>query len=106
MGMPMIDIAYELMSKKKKEVTFAKLWEEVSQIRGLTQAQADDRIAQFYTDMTLDDRFFHLRDNKWDLRSRHKFEEVVIKTDTILVDDEEDEEEIEAQELEISEDEN
>lgn len=106
MGMPMVDIAYELMSKKKKEVTFAKLWEEVSQIRGLTQAQADDRIAQFYTDMTLDDRFVHLKDNKWDLRSRHKFEEVVIKTDTILVDDEEDEDEIEAQDLDASDDEN
>ena len=92
MGMPMVDIAYELMSKKKREVAFAKLWEEVSQIRGLTQAQADDRIAQFYTDMTLDDRFVHLKDNKWDLRSRHKFEEVVIKTDAILVDDEDEDE--------------
>lgn len=102
MGMPMIDIAYDLMSKKKREVPFAKLWEEVSQIRGLTQAQADDRIAQFYTDMTLDDRFVHLKDNKWDLRSRHKFEEVVIKTDSILVDDE-DEDEVEIDEDEETE---
>lgn len=94
MGQPMVDIAFDLMSKKKKEVLFIKLWEEVSQIKGLSQAQADDLIAQFYTDISLDDRFVHLKDNKWDLRSRHKFEDVVIDTDAILVDDDEDEEEI------------
>lgn len=92
MGKPMVDIAFELMSKKKKAVVFGKLWEEVSQIRGLTQAQADDRIAQFYTDMSLDDRFVILADNKWDLRKRHKFEDIVIDTDAILVEDDEDEE--------------
>lgn len=94
MGQPMVDIAYDLMSKKKKEVLFIKLWEEVSQIKGLSQAQADDLIAQFYTDISLDDRFVHLKDNKWDLRSRHKFEDVVIDTDSILVDDDEEDEDI------------
>lgn len=94
MGQPMVDIAYDLMSKKKKEVLFIKLWEEVSQIKGLSQAQADDLIAQFYTDISLDDRFVHLKDNKWDLRSRHKFEDVVIDTDAILVDDDEEDEDI------------
>lgn len=94
MGQPMVDIAYDLMSKKKKEVVFIKLWEEVSQIKGLSQAQADDLIAQFYTDISLDDRFVHLKDNKWDLRSRHKFEDVVIDTDSILVDDDEDDEDV------------
>lgn len=93
MAMPLVDIAFDLLSKKKKEVPFIKLWQEVSQIRGLTQAQADDKIAQFYADMTLDSRFVHLKDNTWDLRSRHKFEDVVIKTDAILVDDEDEEEE-------------
>ncbi|NBK96688.1 MAG: DNA-directed RNA polymerase subunit delta [Erysipelotrichia bacterium] len=94
MGQPMVDIAYDLMSKKKKEIVFSKLWEEVSQIKGLTQAQADDLIAQFYTDISLDDRFVHLQENKWDLRSRHKFEDVVIDTEAIMVDDDEDEEEM------------
>lgn len=90
MRQPMVDIAYDLLSKKKKEVVFIKLWEEVSQIKGLTPAQADDLIAQFYTDISLDDRFVPLKDNKWDLRSRYRFEDVVINTDSILVDDDED----------------
>lgn len=105
MGKPMVDIAYDLMVKKKNAIAFSKLWEEVSQIRGLTQAQADDRIAQFYTDLSLDDRYVHLKDNKWDLRSRYKFEEVVVDTDSILVDDEDDDEdEVDEDEAEKEED--
>ena len=48
MKKPMVDIAFDLMSKKKKPVLFLKLWEEVAQIDGLTPQQADDNIAQFY----------------------------------------------------------
>lgn len=92
MGQPMVDIAFDLMTKKKKEISFVKLWEEVGQIRGLTQVQADDLITQFYTDLSLDDRFVHLKDNQWDLRSRHKFEDVVVNTDEIMVDDDDEEE--------------
>ncbi len=99
MGQPMVDIAYDFLSKTKKEVVFVKLWEEVSKQKGLTPAQADDLIAQFYTDMSLDDRFVHLKDNQWDLRSRYRFEDVVIDTDAILVDDDEEEEEVESDEV-------
>lgn len=96
MGKPMVDIAFDLMQKKKKEIAFPKLWDEVTQIKGLSQSQADDLIADFYSDMSLDDRFVILKDNKWDLRCRHKFEDVVIDTDAIMVDD--DEEEVEEDE--------
>ncbi len=95
MGVPMVDIAFDLMQKKKKEIEFPRLWEEVTQIKGLSQSQADDLIADFYSDMSLDDRFVILKDNKWDLRSRHKFEDVVIDTEAIMVDDDDDEEELE-----------
>ncbi len=106
MAQSMVDIAYDLLCKKKKEAVFLKLWEEVSQIRGLSQSQADDLIAQFYTDISMDDRFVHLSDNKWDLRSRHKFEDVVIDTDSILVDDDDEEEdEIEVEDIEKKEEE-
>ncbi len=92
MKQPMVDIAFDLMQKKKKEIAFPKLWEEVTQIKGLTQSQADDLIADFYTDMSLDDRFMILKDNKWDLRSRRKFAEFVVDTDAIMVEDEDVEE--------------
>ncbi len=100
MGQPMVDIAYDLMQRKKKEIDFPKLWTEVSQIKGLSQDQADELIADFYSDMSLDDRFVILKDNKWGLRSRYKFEDVVIDTDAIMVDDDDEEEEIEVSETE------
>lgn len=106
----MLDIAFELLSKKKKPTPFMKLWEEISQIEGLTQAQQDDRIAQFFSDLCLDSRFVNMGENKWDLRSRHLFSEVVIDTDEIMVDENdedefEDDEENEDEEFEDKDDE-
>lgn len=93
MKKPMIDIAFDLMAKKKKPVTFLKIWDEVSQVSGLDEQQAEDNIAEFYTDISLDERFVHMPENKWDLRSRHKFEEVVIDTNSLIIDEEDDEDE-------------
>lgn len=91
----MVDIAYNLMTKKKKEVDFAKLYQEVSEIKGFTPEVAQEKMAIFYTDITLDGRFITLGENRWDLRDRHKFESVHIDMNDIYADLEEDEEEIE-----------
>ena len=86
----MIDVAYEQLSTKKKPVTFIKLWEEICQIMGFRQAQEEDNIAQFYSDLSLDDRFVCVGENKWDLRERHTYNEVVVDTSEILIDEDED----------------
>ena len=44
----------------------------------------------FYTNITLDGRFITVGENRWDLRSRHKFDEVHIDMNDIYADDEED----------------
>ena len=61
----MVDVAFDLMTKKKKPVVFLKLWQEVSEIMGFTVAQEEDNIAQFYSDLSLDDRFVNVAENKW-----------------------------------------
>lgn len=94
----MVDIAYNLMTKKKKEVDFSKLYQEVSEIKGFTPEEAEERMSIFYTDITLDGRFITLGENRWDLRDRHKFENVHIDMNDIYADLEEDEEEIEEDE--------
>lgn len=83
----MVNVAYELMSKKKKAVTFLKLWEDVATMMGFTQQQEEDNIAQFYSDISLDERFVCVGDNKWDLRSRHTFNEVVVDTDELIIEE-------------------
>lgn len=65
------DIAYDIISGKKRAVSFQKLWEEVSKKTGVS----NDMIAQFYEDLTLDSRFTQLKENKWDLKERRKFSE-------------------------------
>lgn len=86
-----LDLAFNLLSKKKKPTPFLKLWEEISQIEALTPSQQEDQIAQFYSDLCLDSRFVNMGENKWDLKSRHTFSETVIDT-TIYLDDDSDEE--------------
>ena len=87
----MTDVAFELLSKKKKEITFVRLWDEVSQSMGYTVTQAENKIATFYTELMLDKRFVSLPENMWDLRQRHKYEEVHIELDAIVLEDDEDE---------------
>ncbi len=95
----MVNVAYDLMLKKRKPVTFLKLWEDVATMMGFNKQQEEDNIAQFYSDISLDERFVSVGDNKWDLRSRHTYNEVVVDTDELII--EENEEEIEFEEEEV-----
>lgn len=85
----MVDIAYELMTKKKKPINFYVLWEEVAEIKGFDEEQKDNNESAFYTDITLDGRLITVGENYWDLRSRHKFEDVHIDMNDIYSDDDE-----------------
>lgn len=95
-----LDIAFNLLTKKKKPTPFLKLWEEISQIEALSPSQQEDQIAQFYSDLCLDSRFVNMGENKWDLRSRHTFSEIVIDTDEYLDDDSDESEEFDIDEEE------
>ena len=83
----MVDVAYELMSKKKKAVNFYKLWQEVSEVKGFDEEEKDEKESLFYTNITLDGRFITVGENNWDLRSRHKFDEVHIDMNDIYTDE-------------------
>ena len=84
----MTDVAYEVMSKKKRSIPFVRLWAEVMKNCGCSA----DSIAQFYSDLSLDPRFVNLKDNKWDLKERRKFEESHVDLSEIeLTDDDNDE---------------
>ena len=89
----MTDIAYDVISKKKRAVQFLKLWEEVTKLYGAS----NDKVAQFYSDMTFDSRFASLKNNKWDLVERRKFAESHVDLSEIELDDDEPEEEEEDQ---------
>ena len=89
------DIAYRLMSKRKKERSFYDLWEDVKaelvKLYGEESIEnIDEDISFFYTNLTLDGRFVNVGDNKWNLRERVTFDKVHIDMNDIYVEDEED----------------
>lgn len=91
----MTNVAADLMQKKKKPITFEKLWAEVTQVLGLSEKECLERISQFYTNMMLDGRFVNLGDANWDLRTRHTFEKVHIDMNDIYSEEELEVEEVE-----------
>ena len=103
--MSMVDVAYELMLKKKKEVEFSKLYKEVSEIKGFSEEEAEKRESLFYTNITMDGRFITVGENRWDLRERHKFESVHIDMNDIYADYQDDEEVEDGEDIEEYEDE-
>ncbi len=87
----MTDVAHNVLAKRKKGVEFNKLWGEVSDTLGFDTTMQQRKIAQFYTELMLDTRFTSLEDNKWDLRSRHSYNETHIEILDIDDDDFDDE---------------
>ena len=83
----MTDTAFEILSGKKRAVQFSRLWAEVSKETGVDES----KVAEFYSDLTLDGRFAALKDNKWDLKTRRKFSESHIDIKKIEIDDQENE---------------
>ncbi len=86
------DVAFECLSKRKKEVDFARLWEEVAKKMDIPGEKRKRKKSQLYSELMLDPRFASLENNKWDLRNRRKFEEVHINTSEIELDDDESDE--------------
>ena len=93
------DIAYRLMSKRKKERSFYDLWEDVKaelvKLYGEESIEnIDEDISFFYTNLTLDERFVLLEDNTWDLRERQSFDKVHIDMNDIYSEIDEEEKEL------------
>lgn len=87
-GKSMTDVAYDILSSKKRAIQFIKLWEDVSKTCGCNV----DQVSQFYSDLTLDSRFASLKENKWDLKERRKFAESHVDISKIELDDDESDE--------------
>lgn len=86
----MIDLAYDILSSENKAMKFLDLWTIVSKQMGFTPSQADDNIAQLYSDLSIDGRFASLPGNTWDLRKRQSSAHTIVDTDSLSVEDEED----------------
>lgn len=85
----MIDTAYDVVSGGDKEMTFSDILLAVGKKLGLTEDELVKKAGNFYTDLSLDGRFVTLGDNLWDLRSRHKYEQVHIDMNDVYSEEDE-----------------
>ena len=99
----MVEVGYELLEKKQGPQKFNKFWNEVSQVLGLYESEANEYISDFYTNLTLDERFVLLEDNTWDLRDRQSFEKVHIDMNDVYSEIDEEEKELKEDEEEEDE---
>ena len=93
----MVEVAYELLSKKQGPQKFNRFWYEVCDVLSLTSEDRERMISSFYTKLTLDERFVLLEDNMWDLRERQSFDKVHIDMNDIYSEIEDEEKEMQAE---------
>ena len=90
----MVEVAYEILKKEKKEIAFAKFWDKVSKELKMDKETKEEYISRFYTDLSFDERFVLLEDNHWDLRANHKFSNIHIDMNEAYSELEEEEKEM------------
>ncbi len=87
----MLTVAYEILKNSNSPVEFTKLVGMVGEQLGISQETLKSKIAQFYTNLSLDGRFVVLSDNYWELRERVPFEKVHIDMNDAYIDADEEE---------------
>ena len=70
------DIAYMLLKEEKKQTT-ADLFQKIVDLLGLPKKTFENKIGDFYTSLTTDQRFIMLEDGNWDLRVNHKVADLI-----------------------------
>lgn len=85
---PMVEAAFSVLEKAQTALPFKELFDQVVAELDLDKVAATKRIAKLYSDITLDSRFLSLENNMWDLKKRHKFDDTIIDTSDIIIDDE------------------
>ncbi len=83
-----------MLIEEKGAMNTADLFKKITKLLDLPESVYEKKIGDYYTTLTTDKRFLLLEDGRWDLRTRHTSDKVIIPTDT----DEEEEEELEIKE--------
>jgi len=103
--MPMVDLAFELLKSANTPFYYRDLMQEIAKIKGLSDEQKMDVIAQLYTEINIDGRFACVGTNLWGLKRWYpvdKSEDSVTggKRPRIINDDDDDDDDLYAEEEE------
>ncbi|WP_322908139.1 DNA-directed RNA polymerase subunit delta [Paenibacillus campi] len=71
---PMVDLAFAVLKKMNTPLYYRDLMKEVAEIRGYTEEQITEYIAQLYTELNIDGRFACVGTNLWGLKRWYPLE--------------------------------
>lgn len=80
MEISLIELAFKFLSEQDQPCSFSDIWNYVVSEAKLSEEDAKRKIGTFYTNLMIDGRIVTIGDNKWDLRTRQKFERYHIDT--------------------------
>lgn len=66
--MPMVDLAFEVLKAANTPFYYRDLMMEIAKIRGFSEEQINEVIAQLYTEINIDGRFACVGSNVWGLK--------------------------------------
>ena len=85
----MIEEAYEILSSNGGDLSFVDLADKIAVALEMNEEEKKQKLGALYTSLSLDGRFVTLKDNTWDLRSRHTYEKVHIDVNDVYTEIEE-----------------
>jgi DNA-directed RNA polymerase subunit delta len=71
---PMVDLAFAVLKKMNTPLYYRDLMKEVAELRGYTEEQVTEYIAQLYTELNIDGRFACVGTNLWGLKRWYPLE--------------------------------
>jgi len=66
--MPMVDLAFEVLKAANTPYYYRDLMKEIAKVRGLSEDEINQVIAQVYTEINIDGRFACVGSNMWGLK--------------------------------------
>ncbi len=72
--MPMVDLAFLVLKAANTPFYYRDLMVEVAKLRGMTEEETNDTIAQLYTEINIDGRFACVGTNLWGLKRWYPLE--------------------------------
>lgn len=76
----LVDLAYAVLKDQRRSLNFEALMAELQKLKGLTNAELQTKLQQFYTDINIDGRFLLNQEDGWGLREWYKVEQIEEET--------------------------
>lgn len=86
------ELAYKILEETNKKMKITDLFRQVCDLKGLSEADYENLIGDFFEILTTDKKFIMLENGFWDLKSRHS-EKLVVEEDDFEEENEEPDEE-------------